>query len=156
MELRFPRTTCVALVFVLTFLGMFACFLVTLPSVLAKSVGVIFLIIIVPGVVGAIYRFFFNIPFVLINDAGIEDKRLKIGIIPWEEIHRLEVRRVKGLDYLCVSLHHPDRFTSKYSTRVMRIAKVESGTLPISLANLRPSSRAVKNYLKQYHPLLVE
>ena len=131
-------------------------FLAAEPNLIAKSIGIVFLILSGLAIVVAIINIIFNKPLVLITEDGIEDKRLKLGIIPWEEIQRLEIRRIKGLDYLCMSLHHPDRFTPKSPSRVVRSGKVEKGTLPIELANLRPSGRAVKDYLWQNHPLLME
>ena len=73
--------------------------------------------------VAALYRFIHNKAYVVINDEGIEDVRLKIGIISWGDVRSLEVRKLKGLPHICIDLHFPEKFFSRLPTWSQHITR---------------------------------
>ena len=158
MELKFPRLTCVAIILVLTPISTFGVFLTTVPNIVARLVGAIFLCFIALAVVGSFYGLVRNKPFVVINDDGIEDVRLKIGIITWDDIRSLEVKKLKGLFYICIDLHVPEKFFSRLPTWTQHIIHRrhprDFGILSINIGNLRPSSKEVMQYSILRHPEL--
>ena len=156
MELKFPRLTCVAIVVVFTPITSFAVFLVTIPHIVARVVGAIFLCLFVFTLVSSLYRLIYNKPYVVINDEGIEDVRLKIGIISWDDIRSLEVRKLKGLPHICIGLQFPEKFFSRFPAWRQHIIRSrhprDSDILSINIGNLRPSSKEVMQYFILRHP----
>ena len=49
-------------------------------------------------------------PQVIISNKGLEDRRLRTGIIPWEEIAEAKLFYMSADSYIGLKLHSPERF----------------------------------------------
>src|SRR5687767_9816731 len=75
-------------------------FCTTLPELLPQVVGWIGVGFFGLGFIALPIMFFRTGPQVLITDEGIEDRRLKIGVIRWEAIRSLSIGSVQSTKYL--------------------------------------------------------
>jgi hypothetical protein len=67
-------------------------------------------------------------PRVIINDEGIEDRRLKIGVVPWKDIAAIELRRMGPAKFFCVEVRDPDHYVSRMPA-VVRLGTWANGLL---------------------------
>jgi hypothetical protein len=49
----------------------------------------------------------------VINDYGIEDRRLGVGLIPWNQIESVYLESKYSLQYLCLKVRSPEKFLDK-------------------------------------------
>ena len=95
-------------------------------------------------------------PQVIITDEGIEDRRLKIGVIRWEAIRSLSIRSVESTKFLGVELFDPEGFFSRLPrwTRPLRVATEAMGfpALTIGFSGLSPGVKEVWAYLQSRGP----
>jgi hypothetical protein len=127
-------------------------FLTTMPDLLSRVVGWIGVAFFGLGFIAFPAMFFRTGPQVVINDKGIEDRRMKIGVIPWEDIRSLSIRSVESTKFLCVELFEPERYLSRLPrwTRPVRVASKALGlpALTIGFSGLSPGLKEVWAYLR--------
>jgi hypothetical protein len=75
-------------------------------------------------------------PMVIINEVGIEDRRLRLGMIPWEEIHAITTHSIEGCPFLGLHLRDPGRYLARMPWWKRFIAKsnVSIGYSPFTIA----------------------
>ena len=54
-------------------------------------------------------------PRLVINDEGIFDLTLGVGVIPWPEIVSAKIRSLRGNPFICLQVQHPELWIAKYS-----------------------------------------
>jgi len=87
-------------------------------------IGMILIFFSIMGLYFGIYPFVYLMPAIIIDERGIEDKRMKIGVIPWSDISGARVHAfVSGAD-LCVLLKNPDVYINKSVTLAVNIQQV--------------------------------
>jgi hypothetical protein len=67
-------------------------------------------------------RLFRTSPQVIINEGGIEDRRSKMGVIRWVDIHFLTIGSVQSQKFLCIETADPEVYLcrlSKWKRRIM-------------------------------------
>lgn len=52
-------------------------------------------------------------PVILIDDEGVLDKRLKVGVIRWSDIRRIECHNLHGADYISLKLHNSSSYEAR-------------------------------------------
>jgi hypothetical protein len=62
-------------------------------------------------------------PRIIINEMGIEDRKLGVGLIPWSEITGAYVKSFKGADFICLLLRNPEMWTHKLSPAAQKMGK---------------------------------
>ena len=45
-------------------------------------------------------------PLIVLNDEGVFDRRLRVGVIRWEDIRRIKSKSVSGVYYISLELHN--------------------------------------------------
>lgn len=125
----------------------------TLPNLKALIAGWLGLALFSVGLVGFPIAFFRKGAQVVINDEGIEDRRLKLGVIPWEDIDSLSLGKMKSTRFLCVWLVEPERYLARMSRwqRMMAIANEKLGfsAITISFSGLSPGINQAWAYLQE-------
>ena len=131
-------------------------FCTTLSGLLPQVVGWIGVGFFGLGFIALPIMFFRTGPQVLITDEGIEDRRLKIGVIRWEAIRSLSLRSVESTKFLCVELFDPERYLSRLPrwTRPLRVVTEALGipSLTIGFSGLSPGVKEVWAYLQSRSP----
>lgn len=126
-------------------------FCTTLPGLIPQVVGWIGVGFFGLGFVAFPVMFFRTGPQVVINGEGIEDRRQKIGVIPWEDIRSLSIGSVNSAKFLCVELADAERYLSRLPrwTRPLAAANEALGfpALTISFSGLSPGLKEVWAYL---------
>jgi hypothetical protein len=97
-------------------------------------------------------------PVLFFTDQGIEDKRLNIGVIPWEEIRGISVTRLKHSTLLGVDVIDPEKYLAKmpgWQQAIFRANKL-GGLPPITmgLGYLEPGVNEVVAYLRNRVPVI--
>jgi hypothetical protein len=50
---------------------------------------------------------------VVLDDKGVLDKRLKLGVISWEDIRRITFYDLYNTYYVCLELHNPETYLAR-------------------------------------------
>lgn len=67
--------------------------------------GWVAVIVLVPVLIVKALRREGDEPVIILDDEGILDKRLKVGVIRWSDIRRIECHNLHGADYISLQLH---------------------------------------------------
>ena len=74
--------------------------------------GLVWVMIVFFGVSALVY--FFRMidaqPGIIISEVGVCDTNWSIGTIPWKELHGAFIKSAGGVDYICLTLRHPERY----------------------------------------------
>ena len=95
---------------------------------------------------------------VIINDDGIEDRRWRVGVVPWEEITEIDLRRIGSAKFLCIEVLDPGKYVGRMSG-IHRFCVWANGLLgfppiTITFTGLSPSIDEAWKYIKTTHPPL--
>lgn len=52
-------------------------------------------------------------PIVVIDDTGIEDRRWKLGVIPWDDVQSLQMYEIGSSKFLGIELIDPEKYLSR-------------------------------------------
>ena len=85
------------------------------PNIFGLIIGTIGLIFFGGGIIVAFSRFFNNEPQVIINLNGIEDRRLNLGLINWNEIKYVSLNQTKYAQWLNLVLENPEIYIQQLS-----------------------------------------
>lgn len=113
MECRTSRVKMIGLLALTAILVGVSWFCTTLPGWKSQAVGWSGLAFFGLGFVAIPIQFFRSGPQVTIDDRGIEDHRLGVGLIPWEDIRGARVVSVKGTKFLCIEADDPTVYLSR-------------------------------------------
>lgn len=83
------------------------------PNLLGTILGGLGLSVFGVALVIQVSKFFYSGSQVIVNSAGIEDRRLKIGLIRWGEISAVSLERTKYAEWLNVNLASPEKYRSR-------------------------------------------
>jgi hypothetical protein len=127
-------------------------FCTTLEDPFARVVGWIGVGFFGLGFIAMPIAFFRSGPQVVIDDEGIEDRRMKIGTIRWEDIRSLSIGSVNSAKFLCIELVDPDPYLSRLPRRSRWLSSVNRTlglpTLTIGFSDLRPGLNEVWAHLQ--------
>lgn len=95
-------------------------------------------------------------PAIIINDAGIEDTRLKIGVIPWSEVEQAYELPYLWHKNVQVKVRNPEQFQQRQSALMRSLGGLNAaaGWTPFVLvtSNTDTSAKTVVDYI--YRQLL--
>lgn len=90
-------------------------------------------------------------PQVRIDNDGIEDRRLAVGVVPWGDVSSIYVGVVRSTKFLCVDVADPDAFLLRLRPwrRWLARRSMAMGFPPLSISfiDLSPGLRDVCAYL---------
>jgi len=83
----------------------------------------------------AVWQLIDSRPRLIIDEVGIFDRTLGVGVIPWAEIQGAYLRSVSGNDFICLHLRDSDRYLQRTNAvkRALAGANAALGFTPISL-----------------------
>ena len=73
-------------------------------------------------------------PVIVIDDNGVLDKRLKVGVIRWEDIRRIKSYSLSGAFYISLELHDMKTYDSRRPMWLKSLSQVQRGLGMSSLA----------------------
>lgn len=127
-------------------------FCTTLPGRTSPIVGWIGVGFFGLGFIAFPLMFFRTGPQVVINDQGIDDRRLKVGVIRWDAIRSLSISSISSAKFLCVEVVDPEQYLSRLPTWKRSLASANEAlglsALTISFSGLDPGLKEVWTYLE--------
>ena len=136
------------------------CFLATQPGVFSKVVGWIGIGFFGLGLVAIPVMFFRTGPQVIINDDGIDDRRCKLGVIPWDDIRSVSIRSVNSTKFLCIDLVEPEKYVERlprFAQSLTRASKVLGfPAFTIGFSGLTPGLNEAFEYAHARKPTMLE
>jgi hypothetical protein len=127
-------------------------FCTTLPDLTARVAGWAGVAFFSLGFVAIPVMFFRSGPQVIVNEYGIDDLRLRLGLIPWEEIRGLSIGSVHSTKFLCIDLVDREKYLSRLPRwkRSAAAANEMLGfpALTIGFSGLSPGLKEVWAYIE--------
>lgn len=82
-----------------------------------------------------IWQIFDSRPRLIIDQDGVYDKTLKVGLIPWTDIETAYIKSIQGNSFVCLSLKNTDAYLDKLSPLMRAATKANEklGFTPLSL-----------------------
>jgi hypothetical protein len=130
-------------------------FCTTLPNLKAQVAGWAGILFFGLGFIAFPVLLFRSGPQVIIDEKGIEDRRSRMGMIPWEDVREVWVGSVHSTRFLCVEVTENGKYLSKLPKhqRMLAEANVALGFPPITIcfSGLSPSLDEVLEYIQANH-----
>jgi hypothetical protein len=125
----------------------------TLPKLMPQVVGWLGIAFFGLGFIAVPRMLFRTGPQVVINDEGIDDRRMKCGVIRWEDIRSLSLGSVNGSKFLCIEVADPEKYLSRLPRWQRSLAPVQEAMgfagLTIGFVGLTPGIKEVWAYLQE-------
>lgn len=123
------------------------------PPLLVRAAGWAGLILLV-FVFPTLRPLFASRAVVVLNDAGIDDARIGLGLIPWRDIASVSRYEIRGRPYIQFWLRDERAYLERWATwrRIMARAVSGLGYSPLSMnfAGISPSFEPVYAYIKRF------
>jgi hypothetical protein len=121
-----------------------------LPVRAAGWAGVILVVFVFP----TLRPLFSSRAVVILNDAGIDDARIGLGLIPWSDIASVSRYEIRGRPYIQFWLQDERAYLERWATWRRMVARVVSslGYSPLSMnfAGISPGFEPVYAYIKRF------
>ena len=75
-------------------------------------------------------------PCVILDDVGVWDKRLQVGVISWDDIRQITIHDVHGGEYVSLELHDQEKYQARQPQWLRLASKSQRllGMSPISIS----------------------
>ena len=75
-------------------------------------------------------------PCVILDDVGVWDKRLQVGVISWEDIRKIAIHDIHGGEYVSLELHNAEKYQARQPQWLRLASKSQRllGMSPISIS----------------------
>ena len=64
-------------------------------------------------------------PIIILDERGVFDRRLKVGVIEWEDIRRIKSYSLSGAEYISLELHNTTKYASRRPFWLTAISQVQ-------------------------------
>ena len=64
-------------------------------------------------------------PIIILDDNGVFDRRLKVGVIEWGDIRRMKSYSLSGAEYISLELHNMKKYASRRPLWLGAISQVQ-------------------------------
>lgn len=64
-------------------------------------------------------------PVIILDDEGVLDRRLKVGVIRWDDIRRIKSYSLSGAEYISLELHNAKTYTSRRPLWLTLLSQVQ-------------------------------
>jgi hypothetical protein len=92
-------------------------------------------------------------PRLTINERGINDRTMGVGLIPWSEITDSYVKSIKGNHFICLVARNPEMWTSKFSAAKKAMIKANKA-LGFTELNVNLSGTSAQS--QEIHELILK
>lgn len=92
-------------------------------------------------------------PCVILDDKGVFDRRLQLGVISWEDIRKITFYDLHGVYYVCLELHNPETYFAR-QPQWLRLASqakrfMGMGQISISTAGLQTDYKTLAGLIHE-------
>jgi hypothetical protein len=92
-------------------------------------------------------------PCIVLNDEGVFDRRLKVGVIRWDDIRRMKWHNLQGANYISLELHNHETYDARRPAWLKLVSQVQRGfgmsSLAISTSGLDMDTETILRKLHQ-------
>ncbi len=92
-------------------------------------------------------------PCIVLNDEGVFDRRLKVGVIRWDDIRRMKWHNLHGADYISLELRNHETYDARRPAWLKLLSQVQRvfgmSSLSISTSGLDMDTRSILQILHQ-------
>lgn len=112
----------------------------------AVAYGILFTIIFVFGGIVFSIQLFDRRPRITIDDSGVEDRKLGVAKILWEDIESVELRKVFATSFIVLKLVNNEKYLEKLDAKATVVSKINkklgSGelNLNLNLVDMKPKA----------------
>ena len=128
-------------------------FVARMPGVFERVVGWVGVAFFGLGFIAFPIMFFRTGAQVIINDEGIEDRRMKVGVIRWEDIVSLHIASIESTKFLCIEVDDPQKYLDRLPrwTRPLTAATKAMNLPPLAIgfAGLSPGLKEVWAHVQE-------
>ncbi len=71
-----------------------------------------------------LWQLFDTRPRLIIDDRGVWDRTLKVGVVEWHDISDAYVKHIQGNPFVCIALRDPTKYTRRLSPLLRRMASL--------------------------------
>src|SRR5881397_2362895 len=71
-----------------------------------------------------VWQLFDTRPRLIIDDRGVWDRALKVGVVEWHDISDAYVKHIQGNPFVCIALRDPTKYTRRLSPLLRRMASL--------------------------------
>ena len=100
----------------------------------------IFIPILLIATVMVVRESFDKSPRVVINQQGVFDKRIGVGVIYWKDIKRVYGVSLNNIEHVCLELYNENKYLEKRSFIINILSKLNKTTTDISPLNIVTSN----------------
>jgi hypothetical protein len=100
-----------------------------------------------------IWQIFDRRPRLTINELGINDRTMGVGLIPWSEITDAYIKSIRGNNFICLVARNPEMWTSKFSAAKKAMIKTNKA-LGFSELNVNLSGTSARP--EEIHELILK
>lgn len=92
-------------------------------------------------------------PCVILDDEGVLDKRLQVGVISWDDIRRITSHDLQGAQYVSLELHNPEIYEARQpgwlrlAGKAQRLHRMSS--MSISTSGLEVDTETLANMIHE-------
>ena len=103
--------------------------------------GLIWTLIVIFGVssLACFFRMMDAQPGLVISEIGVCDTNWSVGTIPWKELHGAFIKSDGGVDYICLTLRHPEQYRREMG-KVGRVISSATRQTGFGDFTMRPSA----------------
>lgn len=95
-------------------------------------------------------------PVLIFSRDGIEDKRMRVGLIPWMDIEYIRLTMVHSTKFMELHLKDPDAYLNKLTWNLKLFSGLNrffrSSAFSLVFTELSPDFDTAVAYVQQYHP----
>jgi hypothetical protein len=66
-----------------------------------------------------------KVPIIILDEQGVFDRRLKVGVIEWDDIRRIRSYSLSGAEYISLELHNAKKYESRRPLWLGAISQVQ-------------------------------
>jgi hypothetical protein len=88
-----------------------------------------------------VYRIFRGVnteePLIILDEEGVLDKRLKVGVIRWADIRRISRHSLSGVEYISLDLHDTKEYNARRPLWLKLVSQVQR---PLGMSSIAIST----------------
>lgn len=92
-------------------------------------------------------------PCIILDEHGVFDKRLKLGVIRWADIRRVSCHSLEGAEYVCLDLHDMKAYEARRPRLLRTLSNVHRvfgmSTIAISTSGLDMDSGTLQHKIEE-------
>lgn len=138
----------------LAFVAMGALMVLRQPGLESYLIGGASIVFFGGGAVLFVFQLIDRRPRLILDDEGLYDRTLGVGVIPWRDIADAQLVSVRGHAFVCLHLRNPEHWIGRLSAGQRRLAALNQrmgfALLNVNLSGAAVDPQAVLQRIRKY------